>query len=1377
MSKDYCGIFLEGVSRVFESSLINAPYDKTVVGTIVEDFQSASGKYIVSYQGTNYSASPRDSGAIYAKNDTVYLVKQANLDQYMILGKKITQADLAVQVVNPYTKYARLLDYKPVSETISAVDNKYTFPTWQINTNEEYDTITISGGFKTVDVKSYRFIFNFTTIENKKYEVALSESEIFGATNSGGFINRKHLFDIAGIGKIKAVDISLTWDEEEEGKGEFKLQNLVFELGINLDKLAVDGDRLEIYTNDALTYLTSVEKRTINTKWIYTNEDEKSVVYTHLNTTVPVGYEVRWYRAQKDSTDMYAGDGWTQIATNQEYPFRCILENLSRTSNEQIKLIILKLDTTTSTIIPIESNVLEFINETISETEELYDLRFNYGVGNSNVYALWNMSGILKDLTYANKKYKVDLNYKTAYSLEELNERLRQGVWRIPTSCLQFVTGDKYPEAVAQESGYWVLTRQYTKLDTVAIELTDDEKKTKEGEIITEQSILDSLLAAKKEKELKEHISPFFSIQYSPLIQYHLDSINDLSVEIYTIDESKVYELSTQLVFTKESDDGTGYSIDVWFVGANGIPTLTLQKNNTYNINVKVYDSNGEEIESKITLNIKELDSYGAQKTKSELFTLNKDQITIEVASGTTITYYYSSLIVIAEVIEKNENNTEVTLLKLKKEVPIALTTSGELKYSGPIEIVYDAAGKIKNFNNNSLAMLDSNFEELSGTWSLTAGEEGYQSKYFYPNLNKFTQNNRAVYKISPYEVFESSRKDSYGYALKWEGNEGVFYQPIIIRQATSFSPLIDDWDGKFKIDENTGTVMSSVMVAGNKNNGSFSGVILGEVQNSGTGILGYHEGSQSYGFLDDGTAFIGKSGAGRIEFNGNTGTIQSSKYDKTTRTGTLLDLDDGLLVTGNIEALSGYIGGAADTNAWKIGIGALTSSSGSGFIGLYSKDQNEITDIGNGKDKKDWRIIAGTKFGVDSSGNLYATNANITGTITATNGYIGGENGWEIETGKITSGDIGLYSTDQSATINNNPVTNLRIKAGDNFGVSSDGILYANKANITGIIHAGEGGTIGGWNIKAGALTSGGFGEMVDGYITPSIDFIGLYSKDQDEDILLGESENNGIPRSDWRILAGKKFGVSKEGILYAGEAYITGRINATSGSIGSSSNNKKILLGPQEINNYKTLLNSNTAILSSQNNQQVKVLPYGTDWDFSWWEKVSIGSAPGEIRTGTVRIEPPYSISKYKLPETFDFILQDITKDVLEYDYEWQVKISDGDQTVYEDKGWSSPTAFQRYQLKGDWFKYGGINFYISVKAGSREAVANQDVDFYGYNETEFYYLDDNNYPNFLVFDDGSLVTNYIDTYFIRIINPEDSSQTISLDYNTLRRIIRTQ
>jgi hypothetical protein len=34
-------------------------------------------------------------------------------------------------------------------------------------------------------------------------------------------------------------------------------------------------------------------------------------------------------------------------------------------------------------------------------------------------------------------------------------------------------------------------------------------------------------------------------------------------------------------------------------------------------------------------------------------------------------------------------------------------------------------------------------------------------------------------------------------------------------------------------------------------------------------GLYGYHEGAQSFGFKADGTAFIGKAGGGRIEFNG----------------------------------------------------------------------------------------------------------------------------------------------------------------------------------------------------------------------------------------------------------------------------------------------------------------------------------------------------------------------------------------------------------------------------------------------------------------------------------------------------------------------------
>lgn len=63
--------------------------------------------------------------------------------------------------------------------------------------------------------------------------------------------------------------------------------------------------------------------------------------------------------------------------------------------------------------------------------------------------------------------------------------------------------------------------------------------------------------------------------------------------------------------------------------------------------------------------------------------------------------------------------------------------------------------------------------------------------------------------------------------------------------------------------------------------------------------------------------------------------------------------------------------------------------------IGLFSKELDvPITIFKNTEQavtKDDWRIVVGNNFGIDFLGNLYASNANITGTINATGGTIGG--------------------------------------------------------------------------------------------------------------------------------------------------------------------------------------------------------------------------------------------------------------------------------------------------------------------------------------------------------------------------------------------------
>jgi hypothetical protein len=112
---------------------------------------------------------------------------------------------------------------------------------------------------------------------------------------------------------------------------------------------------------------------------------------------------------------------------------------------------------------------------------------------------------------------------------------------------------------------------------------------------------------------------------------------------------------------------------------------------------------------------------------------------------------------------------------------------------------------------------------------------------------------------------------------------------------------------------------MAATMAAGRKDTENrFTGIIMGDVVakdnvrqekiSHTTGLYGYHKGVQSFGFLDDGTGFIGKSGTGRIEFNGNSGTIQSGNYTATEgATGTLIDLDNGSIDMKGIGAVYIY--------------------------------------------------------------------------------------------------------------------------------------------------------------------------------------------------------------------------------------------------------------------------------------------------------------------------------------------------------------------------------------------------------------------------------------------------------------------------------------
>jgi len=177
-----------------------------------------------------------------------------------------------------------------------------------------------------------------------------------------------------------------------------------------------------------------------------------------------------------------------------------------------------------------------------------------------------------------------------------------------------------------------------------------------------------------------------------------------------------------------------------------------------------------------------------------------------------------------------------------------------------------------------------------------------------------------------------------------------------------------------------------------------------------------------------------------------------------------------GATISGTLTAGSGSkIGG------WNLTDTRLYSGSGSNYVALDSgtANVNEAIWAGSG-------TSTSAKFRVTRTGVLTATDANLTGTITAKTGYIGWNSdsakGWKIEDNKISSNEGSGDGTKYVALSSNGTYA---IWAGHTtnssapFSVTHNGKLKATSADISGKITA-DSGTIGGWSIYNKQLYSG---------------------------------------------------------------------------------------------------------------------------------------------------------------------------------------------------------------------------------------------------------------------------------------------------------------
>lgn len=287
---------------------------------------------------------------------------------------------------------------------------------------------------------------------------------------------------------------------------------------------------------------------------------------------------------------------------------------------------------------------------------------------------------------------------------------------------------------------------------------------------------------------------------------------------------------------------------------------------------------------------------------------------------------------------------------------------------------------------------------------------------------------------------------------------------------------------------------------------------------------------------------------------------------------------------TGKLKAESGMIAGwTIDSNKLTSGIIGEDGSFGvfpKGILSGLNTSADELLASGDA-----WVMTAGSKFGVTRNGALYATNANISGTITAESGKIGG---WSIENGGASSKNNILVNRSNGKT--DGTSTGMASLDGTDFVAFWAGCPESltpweyNKtgrdyAEVTpffvtsqGYLHAASG-DIAGWSIEENH-----FGTL--GTSLGSSGGIHLYPNGTQlsNDTLFGSSGSK-----QWTLGIGENFGVTTDGVLYAKAGKIgntlIGDIAPLSQVTGVNLLKKDKVYGMQSNNGNEYVINKTTS------------------------------------------------------------------------------------------------------------------------------------------------------------------------------------------------------
>ncbi len=444
--------------------------------------------------------------------------------------------------------------------------------------------------------------------------------------------------------------------------------------------------------------------------------------------------------------------------------------------------------------------------------------------------------------------------------------------------------------------------------------------------------------------------------------------------------------------------------------------------------------------------------------------------------------------------------------VKLTHNHPIIFSLGGAYHTNLPNKFAYDNDGKLKNLAFSNLEL------------QLTGAENVTWQVIYYPSID--ASSNEALISnlphlgkepnilVIPTQYIATQYKTVLIASI---GEMTVWSAPIILEKYLYNSEVLNNWTGKTVVDTENNQILTSTFVAGYMDEDNlFNGAIIGAIgkisENVGskeTGIFGYSNGQQSYGFRDNGTAFLGKSGKGRIYFNGNSGIIESAGD-----TGMKIDLSNGLIQATNFKLEANNI--------------LLDSAATNGYLLKIGTDKMTLDSTGNLK----------------IQGDITGSNGTFNGSLRAGGFSVDPDNGVNFQnTFKVRPDGTIIASggTFTNITANGGTFTNITATGGTFTSITATGTIAASSIDVKGLKADSSGTEVGGWYANNNGLYS------TNNTSNPSLF---LYPSGSPGSFTVGNTSQNG-----WVIWSNRNFGVDKNGILHASGAVISGRITATEG------------------------------------------------------------------------------------------------------------------------------------------------------------------------------------------------------------------------------------